>query len=353
MKNMKAIVFSEQGSTDVLEYTDVPKPTLAANEVLVKVKACAVNYLDLHARRDRPEIEAKLRRGDTPHILGSDIAGTIDEIGVAARGVAVGDRVVLAPCIPCGVCSDCHRGAENLCDTQELIGFQTNGGYAAYVKAPARNAIQIPKTLSFVNAAAMPIAYLTAWHMLMTRAQLRPEDDVLILGVGGGVGSAGLQIAKLTGARIFATASSDEKLERARQTGANVTINYKDTDFSEVVLDLTDGRGVDVVLEHVGAATWEQSIASLAKNGRLVSCGVTTGNIGTINIRKLYQKQLTVMGSALGTVAELRTLIHLAGQGKLEPIIDRVLPLDHAREAHLLLENRQNFGKVCLCPKEE
>ena len=350
---MKAIVFSEQGSTEVLQYTDVPKPTLDANEVLVKVEACAVNYLDLHARRSRPEIEEKLRRGDTPHILGSDISGTITEIGSAARGVAVGDRIVLAPCIPCGVCSDCHQGAENLCDTQELIGFQTNGGYAEYVKAPTQNAISIPETLSFVDAAAIPIAYLTAWHMLMTRAQLRPEDDVLILGVGGGVGSAGLQIAKLTGARVFATASSDEKLERAWQMGADVTINYKDTDFSEVVLDVTNGRGVDVVLEHVGATTWEQSITSLAKNGRLVSCGVTTGNIGTINIRKLYQKQLTVMGSALGTVTELRTLIHLAGQGKLKPIIDRVLPLHHASEAHLLLENRRNFGKVCLCPKKE
>ena len=348
---MKAIVFSEQGSTEVLQYTDVPKPTLDANEVLVKVEACAVNYLDLHARRNRPEIAEKFQRGETPHILGSDIAGTIAEIGRdAARGVAVGDRVVLAPCIPCGVCSDCHSSAENLCDTQELIGFQTNGGYAEYVKAPAQNAIQIQDALSFVNAAAMPIAYLTAWHMLMTRAQLRPEDDVLILGVGGGVGSAGLQIAKLSGARVFATASSDEKLARAREMGADVTINYKDIDFSEVVLDVTDGRGVDIVLEHVGAATWEQSIASLAKNGRLVSCGVTTGNIGTINIRKLYQKQLTVMGSALGTVAELRTLVQLAGQRKLEPIIDRVLPLHRAGEAHLLLENRQNFGKICLCP---
>ena len=347
---MKAVAFSEQGSTEVLQYIDVPKPTLDTNEVLVKVEACAVNYLDLHARRNRPEIAAKLRRGDTPHILGSDIAGTIAEIGAAVRGVSVGDRIVLAPCIPCGVCSDCHRGAENLCDTQELIGFQTNGGYAEYVKAPVQNAIRMPDELSFVSAAAMPIAYLTALHMLMTRAQLHPEDDILILGIGGGVGSAGLQIAKLTGARVFATASSDEKLERARQMGADVTINYKDTDFSEVVLNVTEGRGVDVVLEHVGAATWEQSIASLAKNGRLVSCGVTTGNIGTINIRKMYQKELTVMGAALGTVAELRTLIHLAGQGKLQPIIDRVLPLHEARQAHLLLENRQNFGKVCLCP---
>ena len=345
---MKAIVFSEQGGTEVLRYTDVPEPTFNANEVLVKVEACAVNYLDLHARRNRPEIEAKLNQGDTPHILGSDIAGTVAEVGDTGCGVPVGTRVVLAPCIPCSVCNDCHRGAENLCDTQELIGFQTNGGYAEYVKAPAQNAIQIPDTLSFINAAAMPIAYLTAWHMLMTRAQLRPGEDVLILGVGGGVGSAGLQIAKLSGARVFATASRDEKLARAREMGADVTINYKDVDFSEIVLDATDGRGVDVVLEHVGAATWEQSIASLAKNGRLVSCGVTTGNIGTINIRKMYQKQLTIMGSALGTVTELRTLVQLAGHGKLEPIIDRTLPLHCAGEAHSLLENRQNFGKVVL-----
>ncbi len=345
---MKAIVFSEQGSVEVLHYTDVPKPVLGADEVLINVKACSVNYLDLHARRNRPEIEAKLRRGDTPHILGSDIAGTIAEIGAAVDSIAVGDRVVLAPCIPCGTCSDCHRGDENLCDTQVLIGFQTDGGYAEYVKAPAVNAIQIPESLSFVNAAAMPIAYLTAWHMLATRAQLRPGEDVLILGVGGGVGSAGLQIAKLSGARIFATASSDEKLAHARKMGADVTINYKDTDFSEVVLDATDRRGVDVVLEHVGAATWAQSIASLAKNGRLVSCGVTTGNIGEINIRKLYQKQITIMGSALGTAPELRTLVTLAGQGKLEPIIDRTLPLERANEAHLLLENRKNFGKIVL-----
>ena len=345
---MKAIVFSEQGSVEVLRYTEVPKPVLGADEILINVKACAVNYLDLHARRNRPEIEAKLRRGDTPHILGSDIAGTIAEVGAAVDSIAVGDRVVLAPCIPCGACSDCHSGDENLCDTQVLIGFQTNGGYAEYVKAPAVNAIRIPETLSFVNAAAMPIAYLTAWHMLMTRAQLRPGEDVLILGVGGGVGSAGLQIAKLSGASVFATASSDEKLARARKMGADVTINYKDTDFSEVLLDVTDGRGVDVVLEHVGAATWQQSIASLAKNGRLVSCGVTTGNIGEINIRKLYQKQITIMGSALGTVRELRTLVKLAGQGKLEPIIDQTLPLARANEAHLLLENRKNFGKIVL-----
>ena len=348
---MKAVVFSEQGGPEVLHWTDIPKPPLDATDVLVKVEACAVNYLDIHARRNRPEIAEKLRRGDTPHILGSDIAGVVVEHRDMEGSPTASARVVLAPCIPCEVCSDCHRGAENLCATQQLIGFQTNGGYAEYVKAPAQNAMPIPDSLSFVNAAAMPIAYLTAWHMLMTRAQLRPGEDILILGAGGSVGSAGLQIAKLAGARIFATASTAEKCARARELGADVVIHYTERDFSEAVLEETDGRGVDVVLEHVGAATWGQSIASLAKNGRLVSCGVTTGNIGEIDIRKMYQKELTLMGSALGTRAELRKLIHLAGQGKLEPVIDSVLPLRRASEAHTLLENRQNFGKVCLVPE--
>ena len=264
--------------------------------------------------------------------------------------VSVGARVVLAPCIPCSRCGDCARGAENLCETQELLGFQVNGGYAEYVKVPAQNAIPMPDALSFIDAAAMPIAYLTAWHMLLTRARLRPGEDILILGAGGSVGSAGLQIAKLAGARVFATASTPQKCELARKHGAEVTINYTETDFSHAVLEETNGRGVDVVLEHIGAATWQQSIASLSKNGRLVTCGVTTGNIAEIDIRKMYQKEITVMGSALGTMSELQTVTRLAGQGKLSPIIDSVLPLSSAHEAHTRLENRQNFGKICLVP---
>ncbi|MYF97758.1 zinc-binding dehydrogenase [Candidatus Poribacteria bacterium] len=347
---MKAIAFTEQGEINVLRYQDVPKPTLGLDEILVKVKACAVNYLDIHARRDRPEIKQKLEETGTPHILGSDIAGEITAITENHSQLNIGDRVLLAPCIPCCVCSDCINGYENLCDTQQLLGFQTDGGYAEFVKAPSKNAIQISDELPFVEAAALPIAYLTAWHMLITRARLQAGEDVLILGAGGSVGSAGLQIAKLIGARIFATASTDEKLARAKHYGADVTINYSDVDFSEVILEETNGRGVDVVLEHVGAATWEQSISSLAKNGRLVSCGVTTGNIGEINIRKMYQKQLTIMGSALGTPTELRALVRLAEQRRLVPIIDRTLPLQNTTEAHQLLESRKNFGKVCLLP---
>ncbi len=347
MIDMKAVVFYEQGGVDKLLYEDVPVPVIAPSEVLVEVKACAVNHLDISARRDRPEVQP------FPHILGSDIAGDVVEVGSDVRNVAVGNRVVLSPCISCGECRDCLNGDENMCDFQEILGFQTNGGYAEYVKAPAKNVIPISSELAYAHAAAIPTAYLTAWHMLISRAQLHPGESVLILSAGSGVGSAALQISKLCGATVIATASTDEKLERARQMGADFTINYTQTDFSKAVREMTDNRGVDIVFEHVGSATWEESMASLAKNGRLVTCGVTTGNTARINIRKIYQRQLTILGSALGSTSELRTIIRLAEGGKLSPIVDRVLQLQAAAEAHRALENRENFGKICLCPNLE
>ena len=341
---VKAIVFYEQGEIDKLVYQDHPDPEINFAEILVKVGACAVNRLDLNARAYRPEIQV------FPHILGSDIAGEVVGIGSEVDTVAIGDRVVLSPNIPCKQCRDCLNGDENLCDHQQLLGFQTHGGYAELVKAPAQNAIGISEQLSYPNAAALPIAYLTAWHMLVTRAAIKSDDDILILAVGSGVGSAGLQIAKLHGAKVFAASSTDEKLNYAKKIGADFVINYRETDFAEAVLELTDGRGVDVVFEHVGAATWDQSIASLAKNGRLVTCGATTGNIGEINIRKMYQKQITLLGSALGTITELRTIVSLADQGKMSPIIDSILPLVNAQESHQIMEKRENFGKICLIP---
>jgi len=341
---MKAIVFYEQGDPDKLVYQDHPDPKIKTDEILVKVGACAVNRLDLNARSYRPEIQI------FPHILGSDIAGEVIEIGSKVNTVTIGDRVVLSPNIPCEKCRDCMNGDENLCDYQQLLGFQTHGGYAELVKVPAQNAIGISEQLSYPNAAALPIAYLTAWHMLVTRAEISSDDNILILAAGSGVGSAGLQIAKLHGAKVFAASSTSDKLNRAKKMGADFVINYKDTDFKEAILELTNGRGVDVVFEHVGAATWDQSIASLAKNGRLVTCGATTGNIGEINIRKMYQKQITLLGSALGTTTELHAIIELANQGKLSPIIDSVLPLADARKSHQIMEKRENFGKICLIP---
>ena len=343
---MKAIVFHEQGGVEKLRYEDAPVPKINRNEVLVQVKACAVNRLDLRARQDRPEVEP------IPHILGSDVAGDVAEVGAEVSHLKVGARLVISPCINCGYCVDCINGDESLCDNQKVLGFQTNGGYAEFVKAPARNIIPIADAISYAEAAAVPITFLTAWHMLITRANLQAGEDVLILSAGSGVGSAALQIAKFAGARVFATASTAEKLARAKEFGADFTINYKEVDFSEAVKQLTKARGVDVVFEHVGADTFEQSINSLAKNGRLVTCGVTSGNMTAINIRYIYQKQLSIIGSALGNKRELLKILKLVEQRQLKPIIDQILPLQKAAYAHQLMEDRNHFGKLILTPTE-
>lgn len=341
---MKAIVFHEQGDVDKLNYEEVPEPKISSTDVLVKVKACAVNHLDIRARRDRSEVEPY------PHILGSDIAGEVAEIGSEVKDITVGERVIVYPCISCGICADCISGHENLCNFQKIIGFQTNGGYAEYVSVPMKNVFSFSGDMPDYKLAAIPIAYLTAWHMLITRAQIKAGDDVLILSAGSGVGSAALQIAKLSGARTFVTASTDAKLDRAKEMGADFAINYTKVDFCEAVKDLTDGRGVDIVFEHVGAATWTKSFDSLAKNGRLVACGVTSGNIGSINIRHLYQREISIMGAALGNKSEFMSVVKLASENKLDPIIDRVLPLRDAAIAHQIMEDRKHFGKIVLTP---
>jgi len=341
---MKAIVFHEQGGIEKLQYEDVPDPKINRNEVLVRVRACAVNRLDIRARQDRPEVDPM------PHILGSDVAGDVAEVGTEVSHIKLGERTVISPCINCGYCVDCINGDESLCDNQKVLGFQTNGGYAEFVKAPALNIIPISDEISYVEAAAVPIAFLTAWHMLITRANLQAGEDVLILSAGSGVGSAALQIAKLAGARVFVTSSTEEKLAKARELGADFTINYKQVDFSDAVKQLTNGRGVDVVFEHIGADTFEQSINSLAKNGRLVTCGVTSGNMATINIRYIYQKQLTIIGSALGSKSELMKIFKLVEQRQLKPIIGKILPLQKAAYAHQLMEDRNHFGKLILIP---
>jgi len=341
---MKAVLFYEQGDVDKLIYENVAEPVFSPKDVLVKVKACAINHLDLRARFDRPEVEPY------PHILGSDIAGEIAEIGSEVENVQIGDRVVIYPSINCGICEDCIKGHENLCNHQKIIGFQTNGGYAEYVKVPAKNVITFSGDLPDHKLAAIPIAYLTAWHMLVTKAQVKAGDDVLILSAGSGVGSAALQIAKLSGARIFVTASTDVKLQHAKEMGADFGINYTEEDFCDSVRNLTDGRGVDIVFEHVGQATWEKSFNSLAKNGKLVACGVTSGNMGPINIRHLYQREISIMGAALGNKKEFMQVIKVASENKLEPIIDRLLPLKDAAKAHKIMESRKNFGKIILEP---
>jgi len=339
---MKAIVFDQHGGPEVLQYRDVPTPVIAANEVLVRVRACALNHLDLWVRRGLPGIKFQF-----PHIPGSDIAGEVAEVGNLVSDVKVGECVMLAPGLSCGHCQACAAGADNRCRKYTLFGYLADGGCAEYVKSPAANIIPIPSTMKF-EAAAIPVVFLTAWHMLITRAQLQPGEQVLVLAAGSGVGSVAIQIAKLTGARVIATASTDAKLAKARELGADEVINHSQSDILEEVKRFTGKRGVNVVVEHVGEATWAKSILCLAQNGRLVTCGATTGFDGKFDLRYLYSRNLSLLGSFMGSRSELYTVLKLVIDGKLRPIIDRVLPLAECAKAHELLEKREQFGKIVL-----
>ncbi len=340
---MKAVIFSQHGGPEVLRYTDVAEPAIGSNDVLVRVRACALNHLDIWVREGMPGVTIPL-----PHIGGCDIAGEVAKVGGDVSNVHVGERVMLAPGVGCGHCEQCLSGKDNQCRKYTLLGYIYDGGYAEYVKAPAVNALPMPATLSFEEAAAVPLVFLTAWHMLITRAQLKPSEEVLILGAGSGVGSAAIQIAKLTGARVIATAGSEAKLAKAKELGADELILHSKQNIADEIKRITNRRGVDVVFEHVGQATWEQSIRSMAIGGRLVTCGATTGYEGKIDIRQLFARNLSILGTYMGGKAELFDVIELVRQGKLKPVVDSVLPLDEAAAAQERLENREQFGKIVL-----
>ncbi len=343
---MKAVVIHEHGGIDQLRLEEMPEPTIAADEVLVRVKAVALNHLDLWVRSGLPALRVEL-----PHILGSDVAGVVEEVGALVSHVQPGDEVVLAPGWGCGHCRNCLQGEENICETKyRLLGENIKGGYAELVKAPGANAMPLPQGLSFVEAAAVPLVFLTAWNMLVRHVRVQPGEDVLILAAGSGVGSAALQIAKLHGARVIATASTDAKLELARELGADEVINYAEKDFLQEVKRLTDGRGVDVVVEHVGEATWEKSVRALARGGRIVTCGATTGYRAVTDLRYMFAKDLKVYGNFMGRRGDLFYLLRFFESGDLRPVVDRALPLEQAAEAHRLLEERRQFGKIVLTP---
>lgn len=345
-KTMRAVVFHEHGGPDVLRLEERPRPKPRADEVLIEVKACALNHLDVWVRKGIPGMSFEL-----PHILGNDIAGVVAETGELVENVEAGDRVLLAPGVSCGHCAQCLAGDDNLCPEYNILGHGPHGGYAEYVVAPARNAHPIPLGLSFEQAAAIPLTFLTAWHMLVGRARIKAGETALVLAAGSGVGSAAIQVAKLHGARVIATASTEEKLRKARELGADDTVNYVESaDFHKVVKRLTSGRGAEVVVEHVGAATWEKSMASLARNGRLVTCGATTGYDVRVDVRHLFYKHLALLGSFMGRHDELVELLQFFETGRLKPVVDRVLPLERAAEAHRLMEDREQFGKLVLTP---
>lgn len=340
---MKAVIFHQHGDPSVLHYTDVNEPHLHPNEVLVCVHACALNRLDLWVRRGLPGVPIP-----RPHIPGSDVAGEIVKVGPEVHTVHVGQKVVLAPGVTCGKCPACLSGNDNLCRDYTNLGYMIDGGCAEFVRCPEVNCMPYPENLDWVHAAAVPLVFQTAWHMLVGRAHLQPGETVLVLAAGSGVGSAAIQIAKFFGARVIATAGSDEKLEKAKQIGADEAIHHSIMPIAKEVRRLTSNHGVDVVFEHVGTATWDESIKSLAPAGRLVTCGATTGYDAKIDLRFLFTRQLSIMGSYMGNKSELRTVLSLVAQGRLKPIVDKVWPLHDCIVAHNYLEKGKQFGKVVL-----
>ncbi|HKO60658.1 MAG TPA: zinc-binding dehydrogenase [Pyrinomonadaceae bacterium] len=340
---MKAVVFHQHGGPEVLEYTDRPDPTVNAGQVLVEIKACALNHLDVWARKGLPGIKIPL-----PHILGNDIAGVVRSAGELVTWVKPGDEVMLHPGVSCGHCIECLSGRDNLCREYTMLGYLRDGGYAELLAAPGVNVIPKPANLSWEEAAALPLVTVTAWHMLVTRAHVRPGEDVLVHAAGSGVGSIAIQIAKLHGARVIATASSDEKLAKARELGADDVLNYSNADWPKEVRRLTNKKGVDIVFEHTGAATWPGSIASLKTNGRLVTCGATSGYDAQTDIRQVFYRHLTILGSFMGSKAELLEAMKFVETGKIKAVVDQVLPLAEARRAHELMEDRAQFGKIVL-----
>jgi NADPH:quinone reductase-like Zn-dependent oxidoreductase len=342
---MKAIAFSKHGGPEVLELITLPDPAPKAREVRVKVKAVALNHLDVWTRKGWPTLKLKM-----PHVLGADVAGVVDAVGAEVEDLAVGSEVVINPGISCGACERCLRGEDNLCRSYKIIGEHMSGGYAEYLCVPRQNVLLKPANVSFEQAACLPLTYLTAWTMLVRRAQLTAGETVLIHAAGSGVGSAGLQIAKLVGATVIATASTEAKLQHARELGADHTINYVEKDFLDEVKRLTHRKMVDVVFEHVGQTTWEKSVACLPNGGRLVICGATTGHEAKIDLRVLFYKRISLLGSTMGSKGDLFRILQLVGEGKLKPVLDRVMPLASAAEAHGLLSDRKAFGNVVLVP---
>jgi NADPH:quinone reductase-like Zn-dependent oxidoreductase len=342
---MKAAIFRQHGGPEVLEYTDVPEPKLRADEVLIKVKACALNHLDIFVRNGMPGIEIPL-----PHILGNDIAGVVHEVGDLVNWIKVGEEVMVHPGVSCGHCEACFSGRDNLCRSYDILGYRRDGGYAEFVAVPAVNVFPKPASLSWEEAAALPLVTVTAWHMLITRAAVQPGETVLVHAAGSGVGSIAIQIAKLRGARVITTASSDEKLAKAKELGADEVVNYSTDDWPKTVRTLTNKRGVDVVVEHTGAATWPGSISVLRNDGRLVTCGATSGFDAHTDLRQVFYRHLTILGSFMGSKSELLEAMRFVEQGKIRAVVDRSLPLSEARQAHELIEHRGQFGKVVLVP---
>jgi NADPH:quinone reductase-like Zn-dependent oxidoreductase len=340
---MKAIRIHEFGGPEVLRYEDVPDPQPRKDQVLVHVKACAMNHLDLWVRKGLPGVKL-------PHILGSDIAGEIVEVGEYVSGLRKGQRVLIAPMHFCNHCAKCVSGLQNQCREFTVLGNGVDGGNCELIAVPDVNVIPIPDSLDFNQAASVPLVFLTAWHMLVGRANVRPGQTVLVLGANSGVGIAGIQVAKFFQCTVITTAGDDHKMSKARELGADHVINHYQQKISEEVRKITSKEGVDIVLEHVGPATWDESLRSLKPGGVVVTCGATTGPQVGFDLRFLFSRQLSILGSYMGTLGELHDVLKHVFSGRLKPVVDRTFPLSEARSAHEYMEKSSMFGKIVLNP---
>ena len=336
-------MFHEFGGPEKLKFEDAPDPKIGETDVLVRVKACALNHLDIWARGG-----TRSERIPMPHISGCDISGEIVKSGNLVKDHNPGDNVLIAPGISDGTCEYCAAGWDSLCESYKIIGYETQGGYAELVSVPANNILPIPGHLSFEEAAAVPLVFLTAWHMLVTRAHLNPGENVLVWAAGSGVSSAAIQVAKLLGATVIATAGTPEKLDKAKKLGADWTINHHSQDVPAEVKRVTNGKKADVVFDHIGQATWDKSMRSMAPRGRLVNCGVTSGGKAEIDIRYIFVKQFSLMGSYMGGRGELLKVLSFFENGKLKPVVDSVFPLREAAAAQSRMEKSEHFGKIVL-----
>jgi len=342
---MKAVMFDRCGGPEVLSLREVPDPVAGPGEALVEVRACGINHLDLWVRQGLRGLDIEM-----PHILGNDVVGVIAAVGAGVRHLKPGDKTLVLPTLSCGTCAACANGDDNLCRDYDVLGRRRNGGYAEQVAVPAGNCMPYPENLRWEEAAAIPLVFLTAWHMLVGRADLRPGEDCLVIGAGSGVGSAAIQIARLIGARVIATAGSAAKLERARALGAHEAVDHSRGDFAAEVRALTGKKGVEVAVEHVGGRVFEQAAAALARNGRLVTCGATIGNQATLDLNALFGRHLTIMGSWMGRRGEMHEVLRFVRDGRLAPVLDSAMPLARAADAHRRIEAREHFGKVVLVP---
>ena len=339
----EAMVIRRTGGPEVLERATIELPEPGPREVRVRVRAVAVNHIDIWARRGLPHF-----RYEFPHRLGADIAGEVEALGPGAVGAKPGDRVLVSPGLSCGVCERCLRGEDNFCRSYRILGENTQGGYARHVVVPDANLLPMPPRLGFDEAAALPLCFLTAWQMVVRRLEVAAGQTVLVQAAGSGVSSAAIQIAKMLGARVITTTSTDEKARRARELGADEVINYTAEDFVAECKRLTGKRGVDAVVDHVGGDVLAKSVLAAAWGGRIATCGATAGFTSTIDVRRVFFRQIAILGSTMGSKGDLFAVLRHVEAGRLRPVVDRVLPLWSAAEAHQLLEDRKVFGKVVL-----